>query len=360
MKSLVVILLLVIINPVPAQVDTGKYKPLYGSTIEPFPIISYDTDAGFGYGAKLFILNILNKNESFDFTLFNSSKGERWYRLVFSIPDFEFRQGKIYNYALDFTLDYDKWINNNFYGTGYNSENFPESYTKEPLEIGLALSRGFTEQMVGQAGLKYKAIRNYNFKEKSKILQLKEINSGRADYCSFFLNFRYDKRNSFINPTEGLALECESEFAFPSRFTNVSFARYSGCFKYFIPVIYPNIVFAMRMVMNCLSGEDLPIQVLMPIGGNNTLRGFSQDRFLDYISTLYNLEFRFPVYWRFGGVAGLDMGRVSHSLNDFSFAKWAYNPVIGIRFYMDTFIVRFDIGISKETTGIYFNFGHIY
>ena len=40
---------------------------------ELLPILSYDTDAGFGYGLKMFALNYLGNDESFDLTLFNST-----------------------------------------------------------------------------------------------------------------------------------------------------------------------------------------------------------------------------------------------------------------------------------------------
>ena len=46
--------------------------------IELFPILSYDTDAGFGYGAEAFFYDQLNTRESFDIILFNSTKGEQW------------------------------------------------------------------------------------------------------------------------------------------------------------------------------------------------------------------------------------------------------------------------------------------
>jgi hypothetical protein len=36
------------------------------------------------------------------------------------------------------------------------------------------------------------------------------------------------------------------------------------------------------------------------------------------------------------------------------------NYVCGLRYYMDTFIVRLDVGLSDETTGLYLNFGHIF
>jgi len=41
-------------------------------------------------------------------------------------------------------------------------------------------------------------------------------------------------------------------------------------------------------------------------------------------------------------------------------SDWIINQVLGLRFYMDDFIVRLDVGFGSETTGIYFNFGHIF
>ncbi|HEY6950874.1 MAG TPA: endonuclease/exonuclease/phosphatase family protein, partial [Bacteroidota bacterium] len=114
---------------------SDSVEQVEGSTVEPFPILSYDTDVGFGYGAKLFLLNSFGRNESFDAVLFNSTKGERWYRFVFSLPDFEVRQGKIYPIAVDLAVDYDKYLKNSFFGVG-NGSKFEdrEYYTREPLE----------------------------------------------------------------------------------------------------------------------------------------------------------------------------------------------------------------------------------
>lgn len=42
---------------------------------EAFPIINYDSDAGFGYGGKGFLFNYLKGKESFDLTLYSSTKG---------------------------------------------------------------------------------------------------------------------------------------------------------------------------------------------------------------------------------------------------------------------------------------------
>jgi len=330
--------------------------------LDPFPIVSYDSDIGFGYGAKLFLLNQLKAGESFDLTLFNSSKGERWYRFVFSLPDFELRQGKVYPLALDLVIDYDKYIKNNFFGIGNESEyGDRETYTREPLDIDLTLSRGFSRRLVGQFGLRYKTVRNLNFSPESRLRTLSpELNGGRADYMSIFSNWRFDSRDSFINPSSGLVLQGELEWAPRSGLGNVDFVRSAFWVQGYTTLFYPKTVLALRLGGQELFGKDLPVQVMLPIGGNTSLRGSPQDRFLGKSSALANVELRFPVFWRLGGVLGIDSGKVWESFQKSDLRGWAFNPVVGLRLIMNTFVVRFDVGFGREYTGIYFNFGHLF
>jgi len=338
--------------------------PLPKAKFEFLPILMYDTNVGFGYGGKFFYLNPLKLNESFDLVVFNSTKGIRWYRLMFSLPDFELRQGKIYPLALDLLIDFDKWINRPFFGLGNDSKYKDEEiYTREPLEIRFSLSKGFSPYLVGQVGASYKTIRNYNFEEDSLLEDLEpELNRGRVKVTSLFANFRYDTRNSFINPSSGVVLQGEVEFAPKLGFTNVNFTRLTFWFQHYYELFYPKTVLALRMGFQSLIDGELPVQVLLPMGGSNSLRGYPQDRFLGKVNALFNAELRFPVFWRLGGVVGFDAGRVWNSLKEFKvcFNDWATNINVGLRFYMDTFVVRMDIGFSNETSGFFFNFGHVF
>ena len=322
----------------------------------------YDTDVGFGYGAKGFFLNHFGLNESFDILLFNSTKGERYYRLVVSLPDFERRQRKVYPLAVDLVIEYDKWIKNNFFGVG-NTSSFSdrEYYTREPLDISLALSRGFTSSLVGQVGWRYKTVRNFNFSEESRLRNLPPaLNASRVSYASVFFTLRYDTRDSYINPSHGSVLQGEAEVVPHSGLENVTFTRLSAWAQHYTELFIPKTVLALRLGMQGLTGGDLPVQVLLPIGGSTTLRGSPQDRYLDKVSAVANAEVRFPIIWRFGGVAGFDFGKVWGELKDFDLRRWAVNPVAGLRFYMNTFVVRCDVGFGKETTGLYFNFGQVF
>jgi len=330
--------------------------------LDPFPILTYDSDIGFGYGAKLFVLNQLRAGESFDLTAFNSSKGERWYRFVFSLPDLELRQGKVYPLALDLVIDYDKYIKNNFFGLGNESAyGDREQYTREPLDINLTLSRGFSRRWVGQFGVRFKTVHNFNFSMDSRLRALPPaLNAARADFASVFSNWRFDSRDSFINPASGLVLQGELEWAPRLRSGNVDFVRSAFWVQAYTTLFYPQTVLALRVGGQELFGSDLPVQVLLPLGGNTSLRGSPQDRYLGKSSVLANAEMRFPIFWRLGGVLGLDAGKVWPTLGDFDLRGWAVNPIAGLRLIMTTFVVRLDVGFGRGYTGIYFNFGHLF
>ena len=333
-----------------------------GKELEGFPIVSYDTDTGFGYGLKGFLLNELGASESFDVTAFNSTKGERWYRFVVSVPDFEMRQGKIYPLSFDLTVDYDKYLKNNFYGVGNTSSqsNF-ETYTKEPLDVLGVLSRGFTREFVAQVGLKYRTVRNYEYEPSGVFARsLPAVNLGRSSALTLTGGFRYDSRDSFVNPSRGLVAEATVETGGSWLTGDYSLTSTTIALQSYNVLFYPKTVFAAKLWGQSVGGNNLPVHVLASVGGNRTLRGSPQDRFLDKTAVGINSEVRFPIYWRFGGVVGFDAARVFDSPSRMTLTDWAYNPVVGLRFYMDTFVVRADIGFGKEATGFYLNFGQIF
>lgn len=349
--------------PVPRDQDSSNGPPSNSrASIEPLPILSYDTDTHLGYGAKLFLYDILKAEESFDFVLFNSTKGERWYRMVFSIPDFESREGTEYPLAFDLTFDYDKWLKNNFFGIGNRSSYADgEQYSREPIEFDMTLSRGFSPSFVGQLNIRHENIRDFNFKNGSRLeTLLPALNSGNVSFSSVELILRYDSRNSFINPSRGVVLQSETEYSPRWGLGNTSFVREAGWFQYYSVLFFPTTVLAIRLGVQQVIGDNIPVQVMSSIGGTNNLRGYPQDRFLDKADGLANVELRFPIFWRFGGVLGADAGKVWPSLSNVDVSRWPFNPVAGLRLYMDNYVVRADLGFGSEGTGFYFNFGQLF
>ena len=297
--------------------ETDKIEKLSHFVIEPLPILNYDSDAGFGYGAKAFLLNTLKLNESFDVIVFNSTKGERWYKFVFSIPDFDLRQFKKYPISIDFSVDYDKKINANFFGIGSNSSyEDRQTYTNETPEVGITFGHAFSREFVIQTGVKYKSVKNSNFSNENELfLKYPQLRVQRSANTSFLLNFRFDTRNNFTNPSTGSVVQFETEAIPKIKFNDANFTKLSLWLQQYFILCYPKTVLAIRYRMQSILGNDIPIQNLLSLGGNSSLRGSPQDRYMDETTALFNSEIRFPIYWRFGGLAGLDAGKVWSSLS---------------------------------------------
>jgi len=365
--SFLLFLLLTSRNPVLAErMPAFTQDPDTGGRTETFeflPLFSYDTDVGFGYGIKGFFLNFLGDSESFDVTIFNSTKGERWYRLVFSFPDFELRQGTRYPLSLDLIVDYDKYTKNNFFGMGpYTRSSDRETYTKEPLELQVVASRGFSEHFVGQLGIRLRVVRNFNYDPAGSFAATPLINRGRSQGLTLVSSVRFDSRDSYINPSRGNVIQLELEAGSSGFVSDYNLFLSTLSFQTYHVVLQPRTVFAARVMGKTVNGTDLPLHVYSTLGGTTTLRGYPQDRFLGRASILANIELRFPVIWRFNGLVFFDAGNLSSRISTIAPLRgpWKTNPGFGLRLLMDTFIVRADLGLGTEGTGFYFNFGHMF
>ena len=340
------------------------------------PIVSYDTDAGFGYGIKTFFYDQFNSKESFDLILFNSTKGEQWYKFVFSNPDFESRQGTKYPLAIDLIFEYDKWKNYKLYYYGWDNESlkfiepiveYKDECVSEIIETKIVFNHAFQSDLTGFLAFKFKSISIYDVRRDSVLenqenIENKFLYNPSVKYLSINLNGKWDTRNSYINPSRGIVLEADLEFAPDIIEKNSSFFRQGFIVRYYTELFFKNLILASRaMEQVLLSGSESSQFLAIPVGGNSTLRGVPADKYRFNSAFLLNSELRFPIWWRFGGIGGVDIGYGSNKdLYPENEIDWIINPVVGLRFFMDNFIVRADVGFYKNDIGFYLNFGHIY
>jgi outer membrane protein assembly factor BamA len=235
------------------------------------------------------------------------------------------------------------------------------------VEANIFLNRAFRKDLTGSLGLKFKSISTYDYRRDSELPSPDEVENKFLEYpsvkyLSANLNAKWDTRNSYINPSTGLVLEIELEYATDIFDENSSFFRQVFIIRYFKEIIFKNLILASRAMQQILIAESGSSQFLaIPVGGSNTLRGVPMDKFRFYSTFLFNNELRFPIWWRFGGIAGLDIGYGSNKdLYPEDAIDWIVNPVVGLRFFMDNFIVRADVGYYDGDIGFYLNFGHIY
>ncbi len=349
---------------VPARPDPPADRRLSWSA---FPIVMYDTDIGFGYGGKGRVVNLFRRNESLDLILFNSTKGERWYVFSFSIPDTEIRQGKRYGLAFDLRAEYDKYIKYYFYGIGPDSVKLGDglnsyaSYLKE--ELALTFGRGFSPVFVVEAAYVLRQYKTFNVAPGLPYTALLAAEGKKfSPYAS--LTMRYDTSDSQIHPTRGVRFLLENDLAGPAVANRAgTFYRLTLDLRSYNRVLFPKTILAVRGVVQQVTGSSIPLWELSALGGGSTasaMRGFSLNRFMDKGKFLAAAELRFPIWKRIGGNVFGEGGLVWPSWRRIELGKAVFDAGLGLRYYLANFVVRADVGFSREGMGLYFNFGHLF
>ncbi len=354
--------LLMISVVISSRADTANVKKR-DKSLSVFPILMYDSDIGVGYGVKAKFVDYLAKKESFDFIVFNSSKGERWYVFAFSTPDIEIRQGKRYPFSLDVKAEYDKFLKYYFYGIGSGSkkENKAE-FSFEKKELQFKVGRGLSPHFVIEATYVLRSVRYYHIEEGPFEDILRTVGEQFSPLATILL--RYDTSDSQIHPKRGYRILFQNDWA--GKFLgnkDARFHRFAIDLRKFTLLFGMNDVLAFRLLIQKISGAQIPLFEMSVLGGGSemdAMRGFKLNRFLDKGKFLFNAEYRFPLWKKLGGNVFLDAGHIWPSWKEIDLMKSVLDFGWGLRYYLHNFVVRFDMGFSDEGTGVYFNFGHIF
>ncbi len=329
-----------------------------------FPILMYDTDMGFGYGGKGKIVNLLKLRESFDLFLFNSTKGERTYEVIFAIPDYEIRQGTVYGLSFDLKAAYIKYLNQYYYGVGPDSsQDDLTHFTDEKKELLLTLGRGFTPHLVAQVQYAFKNVHYFDVEDDKPLTdELRAVGEQYSPHAAVLLS--YDTSDSQIHPQRGVRMILKGDFAGGWLGNgNASFFRYGLDVRGYTHFLSERNVLAIRGLAQKISGDNIPLFELPDLGGHSqfsALRGYQVNRFRDKGKILINAEYRFHIWRKLGGNLFVDAGSVWPEWSRIRLDNFVAAAGWGLRYYLKEFVVRFDMGFSPEGIGIYFNFNHVF
>jgi len=201
---------------------------------------------------------------------------------------------------------------------------------------------------------------------------------GRDDYLRFGIS--YDTRDFEPDPNRGVFVDAALDVGTVLLGSQFDYARFLLAARgYWSPIPETaDLVLAGRETFQIQSaGTPLFSMNTLPytedprsgLGGHRTMRGFRQDRFVGPVMALTNLEVR----WTFGhatlwhqklafiAVPFTDIGRPFDRLSQLTLHDWryAYGGALRITWNLAT-VITIDYGISKEDTGLYINFNHIF
>jgi hypothetical protein len=104
-------------------------------------------------------------------------------------------------------------------------------------------------------------------------------------------------------------------------------------------------------------GGDVPYYQLAMLGGDELLRGYYLGRYRDKNLLALDVEYRLPIYWRFGAVVFGGAGQVADHLLELPSApvRWAVGSGLRVALNPDEGLnLRLDFGIGPGTHGFYF------
>jgi outer membrane protein assembly factor BamA len=181
---------------------------------------------------------------------------------------------------------------------------------------------------------------------------------GGATILGQRISFHYDTRNNLVTPTDGMAVTAYAELNY--NFKNGAdplYSRYGLEIKKMFASESKRAILVIRGDLQATLGSDVPFFEQSSLGGQNNLRGFGVDRYIDKQLIAFSIEERIHIVrTRLAGVMAdfeiapfLDTGQVFNSFKNVSFKDYRITPGIGFRGIIRPNVVgRIDYGFSKE------------
>ncbi len=112
-----------------------------------------------------------------------------------------------------------------------------------------------------------------------------------------------------------------------------------------------------------LTFGNVPFDELSLLGGAKRMRGYYEGFYRDKLMGVVQGEYRFPIYWRFSGVAFTSFGMVTDKFSNIESEYIRPSGGVGLRFMLvpkDNLNIRIDYGFGRNTSGFYLTVGEAF
>lgn len=187
--------------------------------------------------------------------------------------------------------------------------------------------------------------------------------NGQSTIVGHRVSFHYDTRNNLVTPTDGMAITAYAELNQNIRNeAHPVYSRYELEVKKLFPSESKRAILVVRANLQATIGTQVPFFEQSSLGGQNNLRGFGVDRYIDKHLIAVSIEERIHIArTRLTGVMAdfelapfLDTGQVFGNFKDVSAKDYRMTPGLGIRGIVRPNVVgRLDYGFSREGGAIF-------
>jgi len=360
--------------PIPA-VSTSKNDGNDTGLI--FPILFTDPDGELKYLLAPMIVRNSIVGTRGSFNVFRYEPGGREIRftgsfterierkVVFSYTDPAFSQGR---YSLNFGASFFKNATSRFFGLGRTTtETEQTNYTAREARANWRFGVYANEVTQIAFGQRFRQVSlqrgGTNLPFTGDQFPSVDGVQGETLILGHRATFYYDTRNNLVSPTDGMAVTAYAEVNQNLRNEDhFVYSRYEFEVKKLFPSESKRAILIVRADLQATIGDQVPFFEQSSLGGQNNLRGYGVDRFIDKNLVAMSIEERIHmVRTKFAGVTAdfeiapfLDTGQVFNDYRDVSFKSYRMTPGIGFRGIVKPNVVgRVDYGYSREGGAIF-------
>jgi len=288
-------------------------------------------------------------------------------KVVFSYTDPAFRNGR---YALNFGGSFFKNATSRFYGIGQDTPlsdqtNYTAREIRANWKFGIYLNE-VTQIAIGERYRDVQVQPGATSLPFSAEVFPNVIGMSGASILGHRATFHYDTRDSLVVPTIGSQVSAYAELN-----QNLHNSEHPLYYRYGLEVkkLFPSdskrVILVVRADLQTTFGSDVPFYERSSLGGQNNLRGYGVDRFIDNHLAALSIEERIHVMRihvmnvvaDFEVAPFVDAGTVFPSFTSLShrqFHDYKITPGIGFRGIVRPNIVgRLDYGYSNEGGAVF-------
>lgn len=352
-------------DPVADSTRAGEADNGGGTTFVPLPVLFYQPETGFGFGAMAIWL--------FQSSADSASGDRRQPSMVAPVAIYTAKNQIILSVRTEL-------YSRRYRALGEGSVvKFPTKYWGIGNDTFDAEEEDFTPLTFNLQGDLQREISpgwhaggaaRFAYRELLEVDERGEIGSGEAPgsedgwAIGVGLLFTRDTRNNTVFPTSGVYHQLRGMLFGGVLGSDYEFGAITLDVRSYLPGARDHVL-ALRALVAAYPGSP-PFDIMPMLGGESLLRGYFQGRYRDRNLLAFQAEYRAPIWWRFGIVGFASAGQVAHKLADVRLTS-RFHPAVGLglRFKLaeeEGLNLRADYGwgFDVKSGGFYLSFSEAY
>jgi len=242
-----------------------------------------------------------------------------------------------------------------FYGIGNTTPDaLEESYTSRTIRLTLDALRRIAGDFSGGISLLYETQALSDLRSDG-VLGPGTISGSRGGRTvGAGVVFHWDTRDNIFTPSSGHYYLLTLRTSKPGIGSDFNFTSFTLDLRKFLGITEGSVLGIQALAT--MTAGDVPFYFLAQLGGSDAMRGYFEGRYRDKDLLAVQLEYRIPIFWRFGGAVFAGAGDVAPDLARFSLNQVKPALGFGLRYMYDLaekLNVRVDVGFARNSSGVY-------